>query len=101
MAITEIEMNTGNLQNDINELDRLLGQMSNQKQRLIRNVEEMNAMWTGQANSAFNNQFKVDMENFESMLQTLREMLESLRNAKKEYDSCEQRVASIIRGIAV
>lgn len=101
MAIREIEMNTGSLQNDIRELESLISQMDSQKKRLEQTVAEMNAMWTGQANAAFDAQFKTDMVNFAGMLSVLREMLKNLRTAKTEYDGCEQRIADVIGRIAI
>lgn len=101
MSFSEIEMNTSTLQSDIGTLEELIAKMQEQKRKLTNTVEELNSMWTGQANAAFNTQFKTDMVNFDNMLQILREMLESLENARREYDGCEQRIESIINSIAV
>ena len=101
MSFSEIEMNTSTLQSDIGTLEDLIRRMQEQKRKLTSTVGELNSMWTGQANAAFNAQFEKDMVNFENMLQVLREVLESLENARKEYDGCEQRIEGIINSIAV
>ena len=101
MAFSQIEMDTSTLQRDIDTLDDLIRRTREQKRKLITTVEELNSMWSGRANSAFNAQFQTDMANFDNALEVLGEIRNSLENAKSEYNSCEQKVEGIINSITV
>ena len=101
MAIREIEVDTTALQRDINRINELIGKMKNKKAKLISSVQTMNASWSGSANAAFNAQFNTDMVNIDQMIQTLTDMSNSMKKARKEYDQCEKRVDGIIRSIRI
>ena len=58
MAVNEIEMNTSTLAGDIESLEGLVNSLRSQMKKMFQSVEELDAMWDGPANAAFNQQFK-------------------------------------------
>lgn len=101
MAVNEIEMNTSTLAGDIENLEGLVKQLEAQMKKMFQSVEELDRMWDGPANAAFNEQFQSDYRTCEGMCATLTELIGSLRHAGEEYDKCEQNIDSIIRAIPV
>ncbi|MCI9102649.1 MAG: WXG100 family type VII secretion target [Lachnospiraceae bacterium] len=101
MAVNEIEMNTSTLAGDIESLEGLVNSLRSQMKKMFQSVEELDAMWDGPANAAFNQQFKADYKTCEEMCKTLTELIGSLRHAGEEYDKCEQNIDSMIRSIPI
>ena len=101
MAITEIEINTSTLGTDIETLETTLGQLEIQVEAMFTSVSELDRMWDGPANDAFNQQFRLDYQICVAMCQTLKELIESLRYAKGEYEKCEQSIDGLIRSIQI
>ena len=101
MAVNEIEINTSTLQGDIETLENLLSQIDSQIKIMFQSVGELDQMWDGPANDAFNQQFQLDHDSCRAMYENLQELLGSLKHAKVEYDKCEQNIDSRIRSIAV
>lgn len=101
MAINEIEISTAALQGDIEALETTLSQLEIEMKSMFQSVGELDRMWDGPANDAFNQQFLADHQTCQAMCETLRELIESLRHARTEYDKCEQNIDSMIRMVAV
>ena len=65
-------------------------------------IEEMNAMWIGDANKAFNAAFQGDVEALQTMSNNIDEIIVNYEiTAKKEYDTCETNVDSLISAIKI
>ena len=62
-------------------------------------IKELDAMWDGQANNAFNIQFNNDYEMMKTVCSNLNKLIESLEYAKAEYLKCEQQVGSAVRSM--
>ena len=101
MAITEIEMNTSTLGRDIDSLENMLGQLETQIEKMYGSITDLDRMWDGPANEAFNHQFSRDYQLCLKMCQVLKELIDSLQHAKTEYEKCEQNVDILIRTIKV
>ncbi len=101
MAIKEISINTATLSRDITQLRTLLGQLEKNRTRLIQEIEELNRMWQGPSNQAFNAQFKTDCLSFENLCKTIREMIQAMEHAKTEYDLCDNKVNSLVNAIRI
>jgi WXG100 family type VII secretion target len=101
LAISEIEMNTSTLAGDIESLEGLVTSLRNQMKKMFQSVDELDRMWDGPANAAFNQQFQADYKTCEEMCKTLTDLIGSLRHAGEEYDKCEQNIDSMIRSIPI
>ncbi|CDD59731.1 putative uncharacterized protein [Clostridium sp. CAG:43] len=96
MTINEIEINTSTLARTIEGLETTTGKLEEQIESMFRTVQELDQMWDGEANAAFNKQFEEDHTLCKDMCTELRAMIESLKHAKTEYDNCENRVNDLV-----
>lgn len=101
MAIKEISINTANLSRDITQLQTLLAQLERNRAKLIQEIGELNAMWQGPSNRAFNAQFKKDCTSFENLCKTIREMIQAMEHAKTEYESCDNKVNGLVNALRI
>ena len=101
MAITEIEVNTGSLSGDIGQLESTVSQLEREIRTMAGVVESLNATWDGPAKKMFESQFQKDRGICDEMCKLLREMIDSLKFARGEYDKSEQRVDAIVRSVRV
>ncbi len=101
MAVNEIEMNTTTLARDIESLEGLVSQLESQMKKMFQSVNELDQMWDGPANDAFNQQFQLDYQTCQAMCDTLKELIDSLWHAGEQYDKCEQNIDSMIRSIPI
>ncbi|MCC8151645.1 MAG: WXG100 family type VII secretion target [Lachnospiraceae bacterium] len=101
MAITYIEVDTAKLNSDISELKSNTAQAKSRLQALKAELDELNTMWKGTANAAFQQAANQDYNLMQTMLTTMEELAACMENAKKEYNSCEQSVGSMVNSIRI
>lgn len=101
MAVREIAVNTATLAKDTAQLTMLLTKLERDKAKMIQEIQELNRMWQGPSNQAFNAQFKTDCESLDNLCKTIREMIRAMENAKKEYDQCDNRVNALISALKI
>lgn len=101
MAIQEIAINTDKLGRDIENLRNVLWQLKKDETKMVQEIQELNAMWSGTANQAFNVQFQADCQSFESLCKTIEEMIQALETAKRDYEKCDNQVNSIVSAIRI
>ncbi|MDO5131595.1 MAG: WXG100 family type VII secretion target [Eubacteriales bacterium] len=101
MAIKEIEQNTDLLSDDIIRLEEAKDALESAVDAMFDAVKNLDTMWNGPANAAFNAQFQADYQTCREMNRTLGLLIEKLRNARSEYDKCESEVESLIREIRI
>lgn len=97
----EITVDTGLLANDINSLQNLLNNIKKDMDKMYDAVEVLNGMWDGEANEAFNQQFSQDHNDMKELCDTVQRIIDCLEYAKKEYNTCETEISSIISAISV
>ena len=68
---------------------------------LEEDVIQLNGMWEGPAHEAFNTAFLADVRTLSSQCGVLDGIVSYETNAVKEYDACENKVASLVAGIRV
>lgn len=100
-AVSKIEIETGRLQSDIDDLRGRLSRMHQTGEKMMSEINALSAMWEGEAKNAFTAQFKSDYETLLSMEQVIEDLIEDLEYAKERYNSCESSVSSIISSIRV
>lgn len=101
MAITKIEVNTEVLDNDIDSISDSLSVMQNSIQNMYEEIAELNTMWKGKANQAFNMQFNKDYSTMQEFLKLLDNYIDSLKNASNTYVRCENSVGDIVRSLKI
>lgn len=101
MAIKEISINTAALLKDIEQLHMLLGQLEKNRTKMSQEILELNTMWQGPSNQAFNAQFKIDCASFDSLCKTVREMIGAMEHAKTEYEMCDNKINSLVGALKI
>lgn len=100
-AISKIEMETMDLQRDIDNLYVHLNRMRQTGEKMRTEVIALNAMWEGEAKTAFTAQFEADYEKLQFMVKIIETFIKDLEFARDNYNSCENNVATIINSIRV
>ena len=101
MAIKQIAIDTGILQNDITAYEEALNTVKSKMDNMFTNMKELDTMWEGEANNAFMVQFNKDYSSMKDLCNLLTKLLEDLKLAKKEYDQCDSSVNTVINAIQI
>lgn len=99
--MTNLEIETRRLQSDIESLRQRLNQMRQTGDRMMTGINALSSMWEGQAKDVFTEQFRTDYETLQSMEKVIEDMIKCLEDARKQYESCESSVSSIVNAIRV
>lgn len=79
-------------------LEELILEWKSQSDKLFEIHEEIDAMWDGNANDAFNSKFlDQDKPKYERLYNELNSYYESLMTAIKNYEEAESRIADIMK----
>ena len=97
----EIEINTEMLASDIEQLQENLKSIEDNLNEMYEAVHHLDNMWDGPANQAFNTQFNHDRSDMTELCNTIQKIINCMDYAKKEYNSCEADVSSIIASISI
>ena len=97
----EISVNTNNLSKDIDTLRTNLNAIKKDLGSMYDRVRALDAGWDGPANEEFKRQFETDRRNMETVCRTVETIIQNLEYARKEYDSCEKSVESIVAAIKI
>lgn len=97
----KIKINTQTLQNDITAVQKDLNQVKKKIQDMQSEVKEMNQMWTGEANKAFNKAFNDDIKAMLQICKSIEGIISYENKAKTEYRGCENRVSEKIDSMKV
>ena len=101
MASNYIEVDTGALRSDTDEIRESINTANTQLAGLFEEIQTLNGMWEGPANSAFNTQFNKDYETMGEILSQAELYADSLDKASEEYEKCENSVDSAIRAMRI
>lgn len=101
MAISKIKVNTVSLKNDTDLILKSLNDVKKKMQAMESDVSQLNGMWEGDANAAFNKAFQDDINALKQICDNIQGVIDYETNAKKEYDSCEQKVSGLIDSVSV
>ena len=97
----EITINTSTLARDIELLQQQLNIVKSDLNKMYSAVRVLDSMWDGPANQAFNAQFNRDQSDMTELCNIILKIINCMEYAKKEYNSCEADVSSIIASIAI
>ncbi len=101
MAGVLIEVDTNLLAKDIGQATEKLSAMRAALKAVYGEMQELDALWDGAANAAFNKQFALDKQSFEEILTQLEALLDDFEFAKIKYDECERQVNSAVAAIRI
>ena len=96
-----IEINIGTLANDIGEMQTEVKMLREEMRKAFESITELDAMWNGPANDAFNQAFRSDHEAMEEMCKIIDRLIEYMTNAREEYRKCENAVSAEIDAIRI
>jgi len=80
-----------------NTVAGLASEWNNRVNGIIGHVQEMGAMWDGEANDAFNQTFGNDVQYFKQLALLLSEYYTAINTAAQAYVAGEQEVAQLVR----
>ena len=99
MAFSYIEVDTVQLNADVNELSSNIAQAQKSLNEFKSEMDELNIMWEGKANQVFRSQIQKDYELMSEILKNVKKLVDSMGNAKKEYERCESSVLNLVNEI--
>ena len=99
--IQQFKIKTDRLDNDIRNLEDKLRQVRQIRQELIREADQLNGMWEGEAKTAFMSQFRSDCSILEAREREFQKRIDRLKHASQEYQKCEARVGDEIRSLRI
>lgn len=101
MASKEIATNTNTMSNDIEELRAILDKSKKLMDNVMGQMAELDAMWDGAANEAFNLQIRNDQAFANEVFEAINDFIDCMNYAKNEYNKCENEVSEIIGTIRI
>ena len=99
MGIQYIEIETNSLTSDIRTMQDEVGEAERQTNQMFEAMAELDQMWDGPANAAFNRQFQIDYERMKSMCSEVRHLISCMEYARDQYDQCEDEVYRAVAAI--
>lgn len=97
----KIKIHTARLGADAGRIQSYINNIAKEMVQIEQSVTAMQAMWEGAGREAFYQTFRNDMEVVNGALAGLRAVYEYDMNAKKQYEQCDRKVASMIAEIKV
>ncbi len=94
-----IEIETESLASDIQSMTQAVEELEGQTKEMYQLMEELDQMWDGPANEAFQAQFAADHEEMERFCRALREMIGEMEYARRAYEQCEEEVYEAVTAI--
>lgn len=101
MAISYMEIDTGQLNSDIRSLEESTAKVRSSVEGLTSELAELNAMWKGSANIAFRKQIREDMRVINTLLAELDKLASCMVYASNEYVRCENEAKSSVNSIRI
>lgn len=87
-----IEIETERLQNDIDKMTEAVQDAQTQTDEMFDTMNQLDAMWDGQANEVFRAQFLTDHTAMQELCDEVRSLISCMEFAKRSYDQCEEDV---------
>lgn len=101
MNIEKIKVNTFKQNQDQKKLSECLNLIEGDIRDIYEQVGQLDQMWDGEANKAFNIQFGNDYRTICEILQQIKKFLSVFDDVRNAYESCESEVGEIIRAIQI
>lgn len=96
-----IEININTLDSDITAMRTELNGLKDEMKQAFGSVRELDSMWNGPANEAFNKAFQADHETVEELCRIVDCLIGYMERARDEYKKCESAVSAEIDRIRI
>lgn len=97
----KIKIDTNRLGTDAESIKYYMDNLAREIENMKGSVTALEGMWEGPGCKAFHKAFQDDMRAMETVIKNIRSIYSYDTNAKKEYESCERKVSSMIADIRV
>lgn len=97
----QMKINTSSLSRDAGQVDMYIRKMKSEMGKMKSSVADMDRMWDGPGSEAFKKAFQDDMNDLETIIRNLEQAYKYEVNAKKQYESCENKVHELVSGIRI
>ena len=98
---TKIKINTVSLKSDASSIGSSIQKINKSLINLKNDFTKLDAMWDGPASEAFKTAYNNDIAALNKVIENLKKLNGFETNAREKYDSCEQKVQSIVSSIKV
>ncbi len=96
-----IRINTDRLGTDASRIQGYIGNIKKEIANMEQSVCALENMWEGSGRSAFHKAFWDDIQAIETAVRSMEELCAYNKNAKKQYETCDRKVASLIAEIRI
>lgn len=97
----KIRVDTGKLSGTESAVRAQLKGIRDALNKMQSDVSALNAMWTGEANQAFNQTFQKDIRDLDALCSEIQAIADFEHHAHDEYVKCEHNVSDIINAINI
>lgn len=99
--VSKIKINTGSLKSDASSIEASIKRINSSLESLRSDLVKLDSMWDGPASETFKAAYNSDIEALTTVISNLTKLNNYEKNARTKYDSCEQKVGSIVSSIKV
>lgn len=78
-----------------------LRQVEQLRQNMFRSMEDLDAMWDGSSHDAFVAQYFEDEQSVQELCNTITKLIEHMKEARRQYEQCEQSVKDMVNSIQI
>ena len=100
-TIEKLSIETSKLNGDVESLNARVASLRKKGSEMMAGINALSAMWEGEAKNAFVTQFEADYQQLNNLIDAIEVLIGDLKNAKEQYEKCEQEVGTIISAIKV
>lgn len=98
---SKIKINTNSLKADASSIGSSIQKINKSLTNLQSDMAKLDAMWDGPASESFKIAYKSDISALNTVISNLKKLNNFENTARTKYDSCEQKVGSIVSSIKV
>lgn len=98
---SKIKINTGSLKSDAASIDSSIQKIKKSLINLQDDLVKLDSMWDGPASETFKIAYSSDIEALKTVIANLKKLNNYEKSARTKYDSCEQKIGSIVSSIKI
>ena len=96
-----LEVNTGTLRNDVNEIQGELRGIRSEMSNLRSAASSLGSTWEGDAKNAFMEALQDDMNRLETLVSAIEKFTSKTEESRVAYEKCENSVSQAVSSIKV
>ena len=94
-----VEISTEKLSVDIGEMYLAIQTAEQEIGNIYDAISVLNTMWTGVANSRFNESFNADYEEAMVCLRNMKDFVARMDDCRRKYEQCESEIGDEVHGM--